>query len=830
MIYGYDSVGNVMTIDDTRPTNKDRSFDYDALDRLTTANANGLWGAGTLSYDDLGNRETRIFGGQTTSYGYDSTTLRLSTAGSQNFTYDANGNQTHDGTRQYSYTPANLVNTVTQGSTTTTYAYDGDDLRKRKIEPSGVNHYFVHGPGNQILSEFADPCAGQPSALIQDYVYAGNRLIAAVKPAPSAVTVKFALASSSVSETAGTAQVGVTLSGSASCAVTVNYATQDGTALAASDYVVKTGTLTFAPNTPNQTLNIQVPITNDAVYETTESFSIQLSGATGGASLVAPSTHTVSITNDDAAPTITINDVTIAEGNSGASNAVFTLSLSTVSAVTATVNYATADGSAVAGSDYTAVSGTLTFPAGSTAPQTITVPVLGDASYEGSEAFVVNLSLPSHATLARTQAVGTISNDDWPKVTITDSGEMEGIARFYVRLEYPIQESASVSYSTEDCTAVAPTDYTATSGNVTFEPGQTQKEVEIPAFQHGPSAPDKLFKVNLSNPVNSVVSGRPGQASIINFTLNPIVPPGDFNGDRRTDILWQNRDPNSGQLVIWQMLGFRQNGYLLTEPYSVLPLDWKIVGTPDLNADGNADIVWHYTGPTVGGVIRGSIGVWFMNQGVQSGSAAIPPVSGTSYPDPSTWQIVGTGDFNRDGQADLLWQYTGPSVSGLPTGSLLIWYLTGTNPPTPTSWALVQPSSGFPSPVIWKVNGVADVNGDTIPDLIWRSQENGSATGTIVVWIMDDVNAGTPDGAKQRTYNIAGPGTLADLNWQIAATYDMDRSGTVDLLWRNDSTGDIVVWFMAGAGPDGGQWDRICHAYIWPSPLVPTTWKIFGPK
>jgi hypothetical protein len=95
---------------------------------------------------------------------------------------------------------------------------------------------------------------------------------------------------------------------------------------------------------------------------------------------------------------------------------------------------------------------------------------------------------------------------------------------------------------------------------------------------------------------------------------------------------------------------------------------------------------------------------------------------------------------------------------------------------------------------------------------------------------MDDVNAGTPDGAKQRTYNIAGPGTLADLNWQIAATYDMDRSGTVDLLWRNDSTGDIVVWFMAGAGPDGGQWDRICHAYIWPSPLVPTTWKIFGPK
>src|SRR6185503_13468077 len=114
-------------------------------------------------------------------------------------------------------------------------------------------------------------------------------------------------------------------------------------------------------------------------------------------------TGAATITNDDAVPSLSISDASVVEGNP----AVFTVSLSSPATSSVTVAFATTDGSALAGSDYVATSGTLTFPAGSTT-QTINVTVLADSLSEATESFSVNLSSPTNATIADGLGTGTI--------------------------------------------------------------------------------------------------------------------------------------------------------------------------------------------------------------------------------------------------------------------------------------------------------------------------------------------------------------------------------------------------------------------------------------
>lgn len=119
-------------------------------------------------------------------------------------------------------------------------------------------------------------------------------------------------------------------------------------------------------------------------------------------------------------PGISINDVSITEGNAGQTNAVFTVTLSSPSASVVTVSFATADGTAtVGGADYVATAGVVTFVAGDTS-ETITVPINGDTAVEIDETFFVNLSAPANATISDSQGQGTILNDDSPVVLTTD--------------------------------------------------------------------------------------------------------------------------------------------------------------------------------------------------------------------------------------------------------------------------------------------------------------------------------------------------------------------------------------------------------------------------
>jgi len=202
----------------------------------------------------------------------------------------------------------------------------------------------------------------------------------------------------------------VTLSAASNQAVTVNFATADGTATAGSDYVAKTGTLTIPAGQTSAT--ITVPVNGDRLAENSEMFSLRLTDPTNA--FIADGFGLATIVDNE--PRISINNVSKSEGN-GNGNAktttlTFTVRLSAAYDQAVTVNYTTANGSATAGSDYQAKTGSVTFAPGETI-KTITIVVNGDKTRESNETLFVDLLRPSsNALISKARGVGTILNDD----------------------------------------------------------------------------------------------------------------------------------------------------------------------------------------------------------------------------------------------------------------------------------------------------------------------------------------------------------------------------------------------------------------------------------
>jgi hypothetical protein len=204
-----------------------------------------------------------------------------------------------------------------------------------------------------------------------------------------------------------TATVTVTLSAASGRTVTVNYATANGTATAGADYTSTSGTLTFLPGVTTQTVSVDV--IGDVLNEANETFTVNL---TSPVNATGTPNGTVTITENDPLPSITIDSPSIAEGNAGTKTLTFNLALSAASGRTVTVLASTANGTASSLSDYVARSNiTVTFPAGLTAA-TFTVTINGDGTVEANETLLVNLTSPSNATIGVTPGTGTITNDD----------------------------------------------------------------------------------------------------------------------------------------------------------------------------------------------------------------------------------------------------------------------------------------------------------------------------------------------------------------------------------------------------------------------------------
>jgi hypothetical protein len=203
----------------------------------------------------------------------------------------------------------------------------------------------------------------------------------------------------------------VTLAPAAAGPTSVQAATSDASATVAdNDYTALTQTLNFATGATTQTFTVLV--NGDTKFEPTESFGVTLSNNSPGTALGGAFVGTGTITAEDLMPSITISDVSLAEGNAGTTAFIFNVTLSNPSATPISVDFTTADGTAtVAGLDYAANGGTMNFAPGITL-QTVTVLVNGDTAGEAHETFFVNLTNGVNATITDAQGIGTITNDD----------------------------------------------------------------------------------------------------------------------------------------------------------------------------------------------------------------------------------------------------------------------------------------------------------------------------------------------------------------------------------------------------------------------------------
>lgn len=240
-------------------------------------------------------------------------------------------------------------------------------------------------------------------------------------PPPPAASIDDVTVTEGNAGTTVNATFTVTLSRASATPVTIAFATANGSATAPADYQSQTGVLTFAPGDVSETISITV--VGDALDEPNETFTVTLSVPVGATLADAQGTGT--ILDDDGPPTLSINDVSVTEGNSGFVNAVFTVRLLPAAGGTVTVAFATANGTATAPADYESASGTVTFAAGDT-EETITVRVAGDTVDEPNETFVVNLSSPTGATISDSQGTGTILDDDGAALPDTATGGPSG--------------------------------------------------------------------------------------------------------------------------------------------------------------------------------------------------------------------------------------------------------------------------------------------------------------------------------------------------------------------------------------------------------------------
>ncbi|HLL74203.1 MAG TPA: carboxypeptidase regulatory-like domain-containing protein, partial [Pyrinomonadaceae bacterium] len=295
---------------------------------------------------------------------------------------------------------------------------------------------------------------------------------------PTPGTVQFDAADYTVNEAAGTVTVTVTRAGGSFGAATVNYSTTPGTASAPADYASAGGSVTFADGDA-ESKTFTVAIANDALDEADETFTLALSIGSGSAVVGAQGTATVQITDDDQPPTLSVGDLTLAEGNSGQSNAVFNITLSAASGQAVTVNFATADGTATAASgDYAAQSGTATLPAGTTSVS-VNVPVNGDTAFESDETFFLDLTAPTNAAIADAQGQATITNDDAAPTfsisgRVTDAADGQPLANVSVALTgtqaATTQTDGAGNYSFTGLAAAGSYAVTPSLVNYTFAP------------------------------------------------------------------------------------------------------------------------------------------------------------------------------------------------------------------------------------------------------------------------------------------------------------------------------------------------------------------------
>jgi hypothetical protein len=360
---------------------------------------------------------------------------------------------------------------------------------------------------------------GEPSETVN--LALSNAVGALIGPRATAVltitdnepVVQFSVAAYTVLETGPAATITVSRTGG-TAAFTVDYASSNGTATAGSDYTAAAGTLSFAAAVLSKTFT--VPIANDSLDEPNETVNLTLSNASGAA--IGPrATAVLTITDNDTAGVLAFGTALLSVSEAGPA-ATITVTRTGGAASGVTVDYASSDGTAAAGSDYTAASGTLSFAAGESS-KTFTVPVLEDATVEGSETVLLALSVPSGSAVLGAQSTSIlviVDNEVTLQFSASDYtvGEAGLTATITVVRSGSTTQTVGVTYATSAGTATAATDYTEKTGTLSFGPGVTTQTFTIPIAQDTLDEPNETVNLTLSVPTGGATLGTRSSAAL----------------------------------------------------------------------------------------------------------------------------------------------------------------------------------------------------------------------------------------------------------------------------------------------------------------------------
>jgi bacillolysin len=523
-------------------------------------------------------------------------------------------------------------------------------------------------------------------------------------------------------------------------------------------------------------------------------------------------------------PALSVNDVSVLEGNAGTVQATFTVTLSTASALPVAVSVVTSDVTATAGADYTATGPTvLNFAPGETT-QSFSVPVLGDTADEGVETAAVTLSAPANAILQDATGVLTILNDDAPGAFMaadvsTAEGYLTGSTMtFVVRLSNPLGAAASVDYGTADGTAVAGSDYTTTTGTLTFAAGETVKVVSVPVLGDAIVEANEAFTLVLSGASGATIADATAIGTILNDDGATIsvtdfkIAEGTGAGTTNLAFTVINSQTASTPITIQYTTsdGTATAGsdYTTTAGTLVLEANYPsgIVNVPvtrDSNIESNETLFLNLTSATGAtifdnqgiGTIEADDGllVSIADKTSNEGDAGNTPVTFTLTVNSSAHSGVSVDWATADGTATQPLDYVAANgtvtfAAGETTKTLTVQIVGETGQESYETFFVnlsnpvgVAVGDGQAQGTITNTDGSTDRS---------RLMFHNFSTNRLYRWHMR--NGNTLD-----TFNWVTPWST-DVGWTVGAVADFDRDGQLDYLWHNTNTGKLLVWYIEG--------------------------------